>query len=59
MKKLVASLLIFTIGFGVNGMYCKAEAEPTEKIAQTTVKENTEKANTVEANENKIVEKKR
>ncbi len=32
MKKLVASLLVFTIGVGANGLYCNAETASTEKI---------------------------
>ncbi len=47
MKKLMASLLVFTIGIGANGLYCNAETEPTEKVdakvTQTAVNENTEK----------------
>jgi len=52
MKKLMASLLVFTIGVGANGVYCNAVTEPTEKVdekvTQTAVNENTEKAKSEE-----------
>ena len=62
MKKLMASLLVFTIGVGANGLYCSAVTEPTEKVdakvTQTAANGNTEKTTSEENDQNKVDEQK-
>ncbi len=58
MKKLMASLLVFTIGVGANGLYCNAETEPTEKVdakvTQTSVDGYTEKTKSAQNDAKKV-----
>ena len=62
MKKLIASLLVFTIGVGANGLYCSAVTEPTEKVdakvTQTAANGNSEKTTSEENDKNKVDEQK-
>lgn len=54
MKKLMAGLLIFTIGVGAKGVYCKADKPGDMMATQSGEKENTDEPTTKENSKDEV-----